>query len=616
MLSDMPIDVFSTAACEPAIIESASRTNGKGLAMRWTAILFMLVGGLWLVGCGDGGTPTPASVASHAGLPPPPPGGEGTPSPMPPGDETPPAEPTQEPTNPGGEYQPPTEGSADGGTALAGGENPGEGGGPDGYPEGMQSQPPRIKTWREQAEEALAAGNEQEWFRLVYTNYVVNPQSWPELDRNMAWIPALRRPAFGPRFGIGAVYHNPPKDFEGSPQPIGSSELATAMSSLQQSAGGGGSGGGETTRRSRRTRGVEGAAPGAESAGGEIPSQGPESGSAEESELTYYTGDFGSKLVAALKERIESGAYGALYREMAQTASRGPRRGDDPNNPGDGSGELAGLDGGTPDGGSVDQATGHSSPTTRDGAKRLATAVVWLGKAGSKEELVKMAQDANVDVLVTYEITLQSNKQISLVRNITKVKITTVKRDEPLFTSAGLENRLVLLARNKSTKAEDPVDQEIEKAMEALDKVLKPVALPAAVTGDVIKRRIAMLIDEKPADKLPAVVEARYYAAKGLISHDEATRAAMTLLGDAEYAEMILSTPFDPGSQQGLGQMVGRGLSLPGVLDMLSAANHVTGQTARNEEARQRQATEKPPTAPAAGGVRSLLPFGFGGQNK
>jgi anti-sigma28 factor (negative regulator of flagellin synthesis) len=479
----------------------------------------------------------------------------------------------------------------------------------------MLRQPPRIKTWREQAEEALAAGNEQEWFRLVNTNYVVNPQSWSELDKNMAWIPALRRPAFGPRFGIGAVYHNPPKDFEGSPQPIGSSELTTAMSTLQQNAGGSGGGSGGETRRTRRTRGTEGAAPGGESAGVESPSQGPESRSSQDSELTYYTGDFGSKLVEALKERIESGAYGAIYREMAQTASRGPRQREYPNNPGDASGELAGLAGGTPEGG-VDQPTGHSPTTTDHGAKRLGIAVVWLGKAGSKEELLRLAQDANVDVLVTYEISLQTNKQISLVRNITKMKITTAKRDEPLFTSTGLENRLVVLARNKSSKAEDPVDQEVEKTIEALDKVVKPAPLPAAVTGDAIKRRLAMVIEEKPADKLPAVVEARYYAAKGLISHDEAMRVAMSLLGDAEYAEMILSTPFEPGSQQGLGQMVGRGLSLPGVLDVLSAANQVTGQTARNEDARKRQAADKPPAEPAAGGVRSLLPFGFGGQKK
>jgi hypothetical protein len=588
--------------------------------MRWTALLLVIGGGLWLCGCGDGGTPTPASVASHAGLPPPPPGGDGTPpSPMPPGGETPPDQATPEPSPPGGEPQPAYAGSAEGGHGLAGGDTPpGEnpGAGPDGFPEGMAQQTPRIKTWQEQAEEALAAGNEQEWLRLHYTNYVVNPQSWPELDKNMAWIQSLRRPALGTRFGIGAIYHNPPKDFEGSPQPIGSPELASAMSSIQQNAGGGSSqGGGSETRRTRRSRTGEAPAAGTE-AGGEVSGPQPESGSAQESELTHYTGDFGNKFVAAIKERIESGAYGPIYREMAQTATRGPRRRPDPNNPGDGGGDLPGLEGGTPDGGSADPTVGHSPAPSAGGPARLAPGVVWLGKAASKEELTKLAQEANVDVLACYEITLQTNKQSSLVRNSTKLKITTVKRDEPLFTSAVLENRLVLLARNKSSKAEDPVDQEIEKAMEALDKVLKPVPLPATVTGDAIKRRIAMLIEEKPADPLPAVVEARYYAAKGLISHDEASRAAMALMGEAEYAEMILSTPFDPGSQQGMGQLVGRGLSFPGVLDMLSAANQVTGQTARNEEARKRQTPEKAPAAPTAGGVRSLLPFGFGGQKK
>src|SRR5262245_38725259 len=342
-----------------------SALDGKGLAMRWTALLLVFSSGMWFVGCG-GSTPTPGSVASHAGLPPPPPGGEGTPpSPMPPGGETPPPESTPEPMPPGGEPQPAGTGSADSGPALAGGDSsyggqPGEqpGGSPDFNPEGAP-QPPRIKTWQEQAEEALAAGNEQEWFRLHYTNYAVNPSSWPELDKKMAWIPALRLPAFGPRFGIGALYINPPKDFDGSPQPIGSSELSSAMSSLQQNAGsgaGGGGGGGET-RRTRRSRTGEGPAAGGD-AGGEVSGQRPESGSAQDSELAHYTGDFGTKLIAALKERVESGAYGAVYREMGQTPSRGPRRRGDPNNPADASGELPGLAGGTSDGGGYDPSAG------------------------------------------------------------------------------------------------------------------------------------------------------------------------------------------------------------------------------------------------------------------
>jgi hypothetical protein len=254
---------------------------------------------------------------------------------------------------------------------------------------------------------------------------------------------------------------------------------------------------------------------------------------------------------------------------------------------------------------------------------RLGTALVWLGKANSKDDLLSMAQKAHVDVLVLFEIALKTNTKNTLVNNVTKMRIMTVasltKKDskEPdLFESAALENRMVLLAREKGGKTVDTVEKEVTHAIEALDKGLKPVPLPAGVTGEAIKRRLAAQIAEKPADPLPLAVEIRYYAVKGLLTQAEAINGTAALLGPAEYAELVASAQIEPTPDQLVGQVLGRAMSIEGVLDLLSAANGVTGQTTRDDASRRAGADKAKNAPPARGGLQGLFPFGSGGTKK
>jgi hypothetical protein len=86
--------------------------------------------------------------------------------------------------------------------------------------------------------------------------------------------------------------------------------------------------------------------------------------------------------------------------------------------------------------------------------------------------------------------------------------------------------------RQKDEKGVEPVEREILKVLEALDKILKPIPLPDAVTEDRAKKRITDLVDSKPDEPLPVIVEARYYMAKGLLSQSDYIDAAKTLLGE------------------------------------------------------------------------------------
>jgi len=459
---------------------------------------------------------------------------------------------------------------------------------PEGSPDGSPApQVARVKTWQEIADEILLAGNEQEWFRLVHTNYIVNPKSWPSLDKQMAWVPALRRPALGTRIGIAAVYLNPPKDFEGSPQPIGSTELKTAMDSLQKKGNENSGGGGEAPRRGKKGKGGEEQAAGSEGSGGETPG-GNDAAKPGEADVKFHTGELGTKLVAALQARIDSGAYGNTLREMVETKKKGAKRSSDPNDPNAGGEPNPSPT--TDEGGQGSTETGKAK--SAETGTRLGTALVWLGKANSKDDLASLAQKANVDVLVIYELALKTNTKNTLVNNVTKMRIVNVatlaKKDskEPdIFESAPLENRMVLLAREKGGKSVDSVEKEVTHAMEALDKGLKPVALPAGVTGEAIKRRLAAQIAEKPADPLPLAVEIRYYAVKGLLTPSEAINGTAALLGPAEYAELIAKAQIEPTPEQLAGQVIGRAMSIEGLLDLLSAANSATGQAARERPA-------------------------------
>lgn len=555
--------------------------------MRSAAICSLVAALLALAGCGGGGGGPPVTADASGGSPPPPPGAPGAPGApegAPPSDGTAPMNdaPPGEPMPEGGatsgtpdNYAPPTDPANQG---TPDGTPPGEGVviGPDGNPiDPAMLQPRRPKTFEEVLAETLQAGHEKEWLRLIRTNLIASPAAWAnQLQKDMAWVPGLRRPALGTRFGIGVLYVNAsslPRDFEGSPQPIGSSELAAAMATFGQSSAEN-SGGGEEGGRRRRGRPAEGAAPVQGEVSGE-PNSEQRGQSKAHDDLVYFTGDFGKKLVEALKGKIESGEYGAIYKQAAEALAAGPRGQGDPNNP----------EGGVPSDTGTPDAPGGQGPGGR-GARaeadpnRLGLAVVWLGKTNNRDELDKWAQEAGVDLLVTFELTLTKNNVNDFVNNKTRVriapaKITAGKREEPFVASAILENRVVMQAREKEKEGkEDPVDKEVAKIIEALDQKCKGVAFPAGVSPDAIKRRVAALVAEKPADPLPALVEARYYVVKGLLPEDDLNNAGMALMGGPQYAQLVASAPG-----AGIGPQIGGALSLSSVLNVLHGLNDATG---------------------------------------
>jgi hypothetical protein len=295
------------------------------------------------------------------------------------------------------------------------------------------------------------------------------------------------------------------------------------------------------------------------------------SNSSGSEQLSFYTGELGEKLLDAIEERFETGEYGPVVQDILREAATGGagqtrrgRRGADGGQPGE-----PAFGGESADGAEIDPQTGerrggskarsaldgvHDSGEKRrwtsravaeelktvEQLKQISPCVWWLGKEHSRDEIMKRAEMGAIDVLAIFEMTVREARTGNLVNSSTRLRLIMTKGNKavPGFSPEALVNITVEQWRQKEEKGLDPVDKEVTKAIEALDTVLKPTALPEALTAERAKKRIDDLVAEKPADPLPAIVEARFYAAKGLIKEQDFLEAAYTLLGKNGFAQM------------------------------------------------------------------------------
>jgi hypothetical protein len=419
--------------------------------------------------------------------------------------------------------------------------------------------PPRPRNVREQAVEAFRSGNDEGGFKYLNLYFAGTPTAGEELAEKMAWFPALARPALVPRIGIAVQYNiESVRDAKLNPMPIGSKAVTDFVDQMQKKDASdsriGGSG-----RTSKFGRG--GRRPVADMI--EHGENDPLKNASPQQQLTYYTGEVGEMFMDALNEQIESGQYGRVMQDLAKDVGRSTRgrgrggRGGGGGAPDDpavaGGEEQPSFDQQPADGGGGGQpGRGGASPLKRTWASRsvnakdptkniqqLRPAVLWLGKSDERESINKAAEAANVDVIAIFEVTLREARTGNFTNNTTKVRLVNRKTSKPLFSPEPLVNLTVEQWRQKDEKGEDPVVREITKAVEALDKAIKPTALPEALTAERAKKRIETLVAEKPEDPLPALVEARFYTMKGLLPKDDLQKAATDLLGDGGYNKLI-----------------------------------------------------------------------------
>lgn len=476
---------------------------------------------------------------------------------------------------------------------------------------GASGQPAgKPKSLKEQAMDAFLSGNDDKGFELLNTYYAMIPTAGEELAEKMAWNPGLRRPALGPRFAFGATY-NAPSEFKDSPQPIGSEEAEAALEEAQ--AGSGEGSGGRKSKRRRGGGGVANADPAAAMPAMAMPAMGGMPGmggdaaqiNVADEELGFYTGEFGTAMLDALKAKFSAGDYGLVLQDLV-VAAEGPgkkkqNQAGDPAMaamPGMAAMPMPGI------AGPGANPAGENAEAEEDAAQPLAPAIAWVGTSKNKDELIKRATRANADVLIVYEVVIRPATATKFINNNTKLRITSIKKgsdkEEVIFNSAQLNNRTVIEQRKKG-QGEDPVEREINKAIAALDAKYTAAPLPEAVTAERAVARIESLVAASPEDPLAVLVEARFYAEKGLLRQDELQKYGMQLLGEEKYAQMLGEMPG-----AGAGQMVGSAVSLSGLIGLMRGVNDAT-------DAAEDAASGKTPPAAKGGSFGGLLPFGLGG---
>ncbi|MCI0357241.1 MAG: hypothetical protein L0211_01990 [Planctomycetaceae bacterium] len=487
----------------------------------------------------DGGTPGGTSPEAAGGYPGgyPPAGAGGYP---------PPGAGGYPPAGAGG-YPPAGAGGYPGAPDSAGGY-PGAPGA-EGYPgsdgAGFAAAPPRPKSLREKAVDAFREGRSDEGVQLLSAHYLTTPTAGAELGRVMQWSPNLRKPHLLSRIGIAVVYISQPATYEGHPQPIGSPELEAALGGQEKAGEGGGREGGNRRVGGLRRggRGGEGnaeggglpppGAPGASGYGGSGEGGQNNLPTTPREELAYFTGELGTKLEEKLRAKLESGAFGVIYREAlkslplaepAQEEGADARMRPPSGGPGFGpGGAVPGIaDPGGRDGGGDDKDQGGGIHTGQ-----IIPGVEFLGAAENVKELGEMIKSSSVDAVVYFEVRVRPATAVAFVNNDTRFRVVAAADpSKHLYSSPVLNNKQVYEARKKRG-AEDPVAKEIDAVVATLETNFKLVPLPA-LTSEQAMGRLKFLLGQNPEDATSLLLEGRLFVAKKLLKPEDVVALALT----------------------------------------------------------------------------------------
>jgi len=311
-----------------------------------------------------------------------------------------------------------------------------------------------------------------------------------------------------------------PRNFEGDPKPVGSQQNIPTRDGNRKGGGG--------------NEGYVGGGGGAEYGGGE-------SGGGSGSLLSKGAGELGDKLAAAYTERVMRGDFGEVLKQAMESKSGGNQG----NAGGDGSAGY-GAEGGAGFGanrmaagagglGGAGGVGGGGGAAATKSVTQLIPGLSMIG-IGTQKELIERAREDGIDVVVIIDVKLSVNTKNNLVTNDTTLALFDAKTQQKLLTSdkkpistKAFNNIAIQKARSEGK--EDGVDQELEKLFAAIDANLIMTDIPAALTAEIVTKRIASLIAEKRDNPLPVLAEARMYYAKGLLEESALFTAYEQILG-------------------------------------------------------------------------------------
>ncbi len=431
----------------------------------------------------------------------------------------------------------------------------------------------------------FAAQRHRSAFNYLFAEFVSNDKDARTNYEEMQYVAGLKRPMAAIRWGVGVDYQA--GNYEGDPHPIGSGKQV-AQTNRERGGGGFEPGGAGAGFGVGAPGGFEPTGPGfggppggfGGAGGGAAPSAG-----ISDPDIARTTGEVGDRVLGLLKSKVESGDFGAALKDYAGiTPSQGGSGfggfggqdggfpgapGGFPGAPGGFPGAPGGFEpggiapggfepggvapGGAPGGfpatpgfpGAPGGFGGQGQARPAAGPHQLMPGIVALGQ-GKADELVKRAQQEQLDVLLVFQVSVDENRRTKIVTNTVRFAFYDVATGE-LFKDAAiraLTNTTVEKEREKKSD-KDLVADALGQITQFIDTQFAFSPLPSEFGHDQAIERIRNLLGSQAARKVENLNEIRFYRSRQLLSNDELIKAYEHAIGDAGLAAQLASGSED-----------------------------------------------------------------------
>ena len=253
--------------------------------------------------------------------------------------------------------------------------------------------------------------------------------------------------------------------------------------------------------------------------------------------MYYYLGDFGERLLTALNDRRVSSDFGASLKKMPAhnvssvlPATAQGRRG--------GGQSLPRFESGM----AFDPSNGPGNKDKKDEKPVFGTLQpgIMLVGVGSPKELVEKAKKAGIDGLLIFTVNVNSARNSTVAKSVTKFKLVTTADGKTQYSSRGLNHADVAKKRdNLKDSSKDPAQLIVNNFMEKVKEKFVLGKLPE-MKSEQVKKRVEEITSSSPSNALPVAIEILNYHRKGLLSGDDA-KAALTKIFDATGAEALIN---------------------------------------------------------------------------
>ena len=445
----------------------------------------------------------------------------------------------------GGEGFDPANEDPDGTGAAGGFAGPGGTADPGGFAGGGRPAQRKPATLLDASHQAFAKGQTRNGFNYAFAAVLLDPEAGPKLLNQYQWVPALKRPVLGVRWGIGVQFVGS-KDAAKKPYPIGVEQKLPEKRSANRNRGDDFGGGNPDDF------GADPGGLGDDALGGGFPGSGGGSQGGN-SELKKYTGTLGDKVMQRLRGRIERGYYGTLLKTAKSGGSSAGGQsagGFDPAEAGFDPAEAGfdpadeGLDGTGAAGGFAGPGAGGQRGSSSGGLP----GVTMLG-VGTLDQLSQKAQQSDLDAVIIFEVKVVVNPRTKLVTNNTTIQLFDVQMGKVVKKNKTVLNNVKIQIQGKTAKGNE-VDEMIEKEIDQIflaAEVYRVKDLPQLTAQVVLDNRVMPMVSKKYANPLPMLAELRFWHARNLLTTEHLTIACKELVGE-KVAQQLLSG--DAKSQQ------------------------------------------------------------------